>query len=158
MRIVYPPEKIEISASEKVVFLAGSIENGVAEDWQMALAEQLQVPDLVLLNPRRKVWDATWEQSIENLLFAEQVAWELEGLELANLVVMSFIPRTLSPISLLEFGLFARSGKMVVCCPDGFWRKGNVDVVCQRYGIRQVDKLENLVNEVLAILPPETLL
>jgi Nucleoside 2-deoxyribosyltransferase like len=152
MRIIYPPEKIEIKASEKVVFLAGSIENGIAEDWQAALAEQLQVPDLVLLNPRRKVWDATWEQSIDNLLFAEQVAWELEGLELADLVIMNFIPHTLSPISLLEFGLFARSGKMVVCCTHGFWRKGNVDVVCQRYGIKQVAKLADLAREISAIL------
>lgn len=152
MRMIYPPEKIEIEPNEKVVFLAGSIENGVAEDWQAALAEQLQVPHLVMLNPRRKVWDATWEQSIENPLFAEQVAWELEGLELADLVVMNFIPLTLSPISLLEFGLFARSGKMIICCAHGFWRKGNVDVVCQRYGIRQVAKLADLAEEILAIL------
>ncbi len=152
MRIIYPPEKIEIDANEKVVFLAGSIENGVAEDWQAALAEQLQIPNLVMLNPRRKVWDATWEQSIENPLFAEQVEWELAGLELADLIIMNFIPRTLSPISLLEFGLFAHSGKMVVCCPDGFWRKGNVDAVCQRYGIKQVAKLADLAEEILAIL------
>ena len=51
----------------------------------------------------------------------------------------------MSPISLLEFGLHARSGKMVVFCPEGFWRKGNVDIVCERYGIPQVEEMEELV-------------
>jgi len=152
MRIIYSPEKVIPEGKEKIVFLAGSIENGVAEDWQAMLAEQLDVPNLILLNPRRKIWDATWKQSIENQLFAEQVNWELEGLEMADLVVMNFSPLTLSPISLLEFGLYARSGKMIVCCPEGFWRKGNIDVTCQRYQIKQVATLADLASEILAIV------
>ena len=24
--------------------------------------------------------------------------------------------------------------KLIVCCPEGFWRKGNVEVVCARFG------------------------
>lgn len=149
--MIYSPDKVVLRSEEKTVFLAGSIENGVAEDWQAMLAERLDVPNLVLLNPRRKEWNATWEQSVENQMFAEQVNWELAGLEMANLVVMNFSPATLSPISLLEFGLYARSGKMVVCCPNGFWRKGNIDVTCQRYEVRQVANLADLANEILAI-------
>lgn len=37
-----------------------------------------------------------------------------------------------SPISLLETGLFKE--KILCYCPDGFYRKGNVDIVAQRYG------------------------
>jgi hypothetical protein len=48
---------------------------------------------------------------------------------------MYFDPNTKSPISLLELGLFAQSKKLIVCCPRGFWRKGNVDITCDRYGI-----------------------
>ncbi|TAH18558.1 MAG: hypothetical protein EAZ08_10995 [Cytophagales bacterium] len=151
MRMIYSPDEVILGSEEKTIFLAGSIENGVAEDWQAMLAERLDVPNLVLLNPRRKEWDANWKQSIENQMFAEQVNWELAGLEMANLVVMNFSPATLSPISLLEFGLYARSGKMVVCCPDGFWRKGNIDVTCQRYKVKQVTNLADLANEILAI-------
>jgi len=33
----------------------------------------------------------------------------------------------------------------MVCCPEGFWRKGNVDIVCQRFGIRQFLKLEDVI-------------
>ena len=48
---------------------------------------------------------------------------------------MYFDPETKSPISLLELGLFANSGKIHVICPEGFWRKGNVDIVCDEYNI-----------------------
>jgi hypothetical protein len=48
---------------------------------------------------------------------------------------MYFDPNTKSPISLLELGLFASSKKLIVCCPDGFWRKGNVRIVCELYNI-----------------------
>jgi hypothetical protein len=27
------------------------------------------------------------------------------------------------------------SKKLIVICPDGFWRKGNVEVVCSLYDI-----------------------
>jgi hypothetical protein len=56
-------------------------------------------------------------------------------LEDADIILLYFDPNTKSPISLLELGLYARSKKLFVCCPDGFWRQGNVRVVCERYGV-----------------------
>lgn len=44
-------------------------------------------------------------------------------------------PGSQRPISLLELGLYARTKKLLVVCPDGFWRKGNVDIVAERYHI-----------------------
>ena len=47
---------------------------------------------------------------------------------------MYFSPGTKSPISLLELGLIVNSDTLVIVyCPDGFWRKGNVDIVCDKY-------------------------
>ena len=60
---------------------------------------------------------------------------------------MYFDKETQSPISLLELGLFARSKKMFVCCPEGFWRNGNVDIVCKKYGVAQVDSIEGLIKK-----------
>jgi hypothetical protein len=123
-----------------MMFLAGSIEMGVAEDWQSRVATAFADRDeLVLLNPRRDAWDASWEQSIDNPVFREQVEWELEGLARADVIALCLVPGTKSPISLLELGLHAASGKVVVHCPAGFWRKGNVDVVCAKYGLEQHD-------------------
>src|SRR5207302_8762032 len=101
------------------VFLAGSIEMGTAEDWQAQLTEALRDLDGVVLNPRRDEWDASWVQSVENPQFREQVEWELDGLERASVVAMYFAPTTRAPITLLELGLSARSGKTVACCPEG---------------------------------------
>jgi hypothetical protein len=46
--------------------------------------------------------------------------------------------------------LFAASGKLLVCCPPGYWRKGNVDVVCARYSIPQLPTLAELCDAITA--------
>jgi hypothetical protein len=69
-------------------------------------------------------------------------------LEAADLIIVHFDPATQSPITMLELGLFAMSGKLVVCCPQGFWRKGNIDIVCEKYGIEQVANIEALINSI----------
>jgi hypothetical protein len=128
------------------VFLAGSIEMGIAPHWQKRIEDEFSNRDDVLLyNPRREDWDSSWIQTIENPQFREQVSWELAAMEAADLIIMYFAPDTQAPVTLLELGLHARFGKLVVCCPEGFWRKGNVDIVCQRYSISRADSLEQLI-------------
>jgi hypothetical protein len=143
--VVKPPMPLESIGTRRTVFLAGSIEMGSAVDWQTDVARSLQSDDVVVLNPRRDDWDSTWEQTITNRQFREQVEWELAAQELATMIGMYLAPSTKSPITLLELGLFARSGKLIVCCPDGFWRKGNVEIVCTRYHVPMVDTLEDLI-------------
>lgn len=143
MNVIKPPHRIEITNPS--IFLAGSIELDKAQKWQDYITEQLADFPVTLLNPRRDSWDASWPQDINFGPFKEQVEWELEGLEIADLIIVYFDPATKSPISLLELGLHARSGKIVVCCPSGFWRKGNVDIVCRRYGIPQVETIDALI-------------
>ena len=44
--------------------------------------------------------------------------------------------------------LFA--GKTVVCCEEGFWKRGNVEMVCEKFGVRCVrttGELEGVVRE-----------
>lgn len=144
--IIKAPDPLQPGPS---IFLAGSIEMGAANDWQSHVEQGLARSDLLIFNPRRDDWDAGWVQSIENPQFREQVEWELAALEQASIVAMYLDPATKSPISLLEFGLFARSGKVIICCPDGFWRKGNVDIVCAKYGVKQASSLDQLVQHIL---------
>lgn len=127
------------------VFLAGSIEMGGAAPWQgEAIAALADLP-ITVLNPRRPDCDPSWRQSIDEPRFKEQVDWELRGLEEATLVAMYFDPGTRSPVTLLELGLVARSGRLVVACPNGFWRRGNLEVVCARYGVPLLPDLAALV-------------
>jgi hypothetical protein len=146
-RILKPPAPIELDGRPSV-FLGGSIEMGLAEPWQARVEADLAELDVQVLNPRRDEWDDSWQQSIHDPRFREQVEWELTAQERAGLIAMYFAPATRAPVTLLELGLFARSGKVIVCCPDGFWRKGNIEVVCARYGGVLLDDLGDLIAEV----------
>jgi hypothetical protein len=130
------------------VFLAGSIEMDGAARWQHDVVVLLAGLPGTILNPRRDDWDPSWRQERDDPRFREQVEWELHAQEQADTILMYFAPDTRSPVTLLELGLFARSGKLFVCCPPGFWRKGNVDVVCERYGVPTAQTLEGLVQKV----------
>ena len=145
MQLIKPPSPLQDLDFSRAVFLAGSIDMGSAEDWQACIATALQDTDLTLLNPRRDHWDSSWEQRLSNPQFREQVEWELDAQEQAAMIAMYFAPSSQAPISLLELGLFADSGKLVVCCPDGYWRKGNVEVVCDRYNIPLAASLDDLI-------------
>ena len=146
--VLKPPTPLPPTLSQPSVFLAGSIEMGRAELWQDAVAAALRDELLIILNPRRDDWDASWEQSSANPQFVAQVTWELDAQERADLIAIYFAPETYAPITLLELGLFAASGKLLVCCPPGYWRKGNVDVVCTRYGIPQLPTLTELCGAI----------
>jgi len=149
MKKITPPHSLSVNHRRPfAVFLAGCIEMGVAEDWQAEVTRYFaDLPDYTILNLRRTDWDSSWEQTFTNPNFYQQVSWELNGLDRASHIILNLLPATKSPISLLELGLYAASGKLIICCPTGFWRKGNVDIVAERYGIPVYEKLDNLLAE-----------
>jgi hypothetical protein len=132
----------DIPKEGKKLFLAGSIEMGTAKKWQDEVVQALLHTDWIILNPRRDVWDDDFTYESGHPEFEAQVTWELNGLEAADRILLFFSKETSSPISLLELGLFAKSGKLLVVCEEGFWRKGNVDIVCKRFGIETASSLE----------------
>ncbi|MEM7372849.1 MAG: nucleoside 2-deoxyribosyltransferase domain-containing protein [Bacteroidota bacterium] len=152
MKVLTAPETLIIQSPS--IFLAGSIDQDKADNWQKRVIQAFSDFSGTLLNPRRASWNAEWEQSIHHPAFREQVEWELDALEKADKILLYFDPQSLAPISLLELGLFARSQKIYVCCPDGYWRKGNVDIICNRYEIPQYPNLEDLVSALTQHLTP----
>ena len=158
MRVVKAPDYVEAYFNRKI-FLAGSIEMGKATPWQDELIAKLEeLPshysaDLVVFNPRRDDWDSSWVQDIDNPQFYEQVTWELNMLDETDIVVFYFDPATQSPITLMELGHLASQDKYaVVCCPEGFWRRGNVQIMCQRYNIPLVNDLDEMFQVVKEFL------
>ncbi len=149
-KMIKPPEKIPQNTGLPILFLAGSIEMGKAEDWQRYIGNELADLDIIILNPRRDDWDSSWKQEIGNTQFRNQVEWELDGLDCADHIFFHFEPGSKSPITLLELGLYATSKKCLVHCPNGFWRKGNIDVVCARYETTQVNNIQDAV-EILKL-------
>ena len=127
------------------VFLAGSITG--ADNWQQKAADEIATWPIqgVIFNPRRKEWaESDPSNVIDKDRFREQVEWELERIEGASQVLFNFVPGTLAPITLAEFGIrytnLRYAGQLsaernIVVCPEGFWRRGNVEIMCDRHGI-----------------------
>lgn len=174
MQIIKPDGSPFYSRPSPSIFLAGSIEMGKAEDWQTEVSKALEKYEGTIYNPRRDDWDSSWVQSIKNKKFASQVHWELNAIRDADMVAMYLQPGTLSPISLLELGLVAEKYSrleilkpvhsrevpegdllttyppqlVAVCCPDEFWRKGNVDIVCYRNNIKVVTTIKQMISQI----------
>jgi hypothetical protein len=124
---------------------------GKAELWGLKVIEELSVlegSNLTFFNPRRDDWDSSWEQKQSDDQFNHQVNWELNKLDASDIIFLYLSPGTQSPISLLELGKYAGKKDMVVCCPDGFWRKGNVDILCTRENVLLFNDLTSAIGSL----------
>lgn len=154
---ITPPNQIPLIGNEVKIFLAGTIDNGDSEDWQ-AIARKYLIRNfdkigytkkrLLVLNPRRVEWNPDLKQSFESPEFFQQVTWEMDAMEKSNLIIMNFLPNSKSPITLLELGLFAKSRKVMVCCPDEFYRSGNIQIVCNKFNIPLFKTLPELLENI----------
>lgn len=135
----------------KSVFLAGTTANMGGADWRQALTSLLRDQPITIYNPAREDWDSTWREDVDFIPYREQVTWELDKQDKADLVIVYFHPASQAPVSLLELGLCARTpGKAIVMCPDGYWKRGNVQMVCRRYNIDMEETLEGLARAVVS--------
>lgn len=119
---------------------------GKAELWQDRVGKELSEVECVghIFNPRRDDWDSSWVQSITSPNFVKQVNWEQDKLSAADIQFFYFDPATMSPITLMELGYVLAEQKtfhpyqeeikpyIIVCCPNGFWRQGNVEIMLGR--------------------------
>lgn len=153
-QIIYAPSA-EPPRGVKSVFLAGTTSKVDATDWRETLSASLSDTPITLFNPYRADWDSTWREDIDFAPYREQVEWELSKQEQADIVVVYFHPATQAPVSLLEFGLCAARvpGKAIVVCPEGYWKRGNVQIVCRRFGVEMVESVGGLREAILRRLP-----
>lgn len=161
MKIIKAPNyNYNISDTVDSIFLAGSIEMGTAEDWQEYATKELAKSGIVntVFNPRRSDWDSSWKQTIANTEFKTQVNWELDHLlRQSEAVLFYFSPGTQSPSTLLELGLTIEANRnVIVVCPEGYWRKGNVEVTCDRYRIPVYETLDEGILAINSYLKTKT--
>ena len=142
---VTSPAPIPDSDPRPRVFLAGSIDNGAAGNWQAEATAALADAGVLLLNPRRSNWNPAWQAHSDEPEFVRQVRWELDALEQADIILMYFAPGSQGPVTLLEMGLHARGGKLLVAAPEGYWRRGNVEITADRYGVPRFASLAALL-------------
>ncbi len=121
---------------------------GNSDNWQTYVSERLNELGVIVLNPRRSCWDSSWMQSIHNPEFNEQVTWELDHLDIASEIFMYFSADSHSPITLLEFGLHANKGNITIVCPQRYWRRGNIEIVAERYGLTVFETLDEGISHL----------
>ena len=140
------PAEVAEDKSFTKIFLAGTIDMGNSVDWQTMLYEEFQMMNgkYILFNPRQENWDASRLGEMDY-----QVNWELEHLEKSDMIIMYILGSSKSPISLLEMGLHARSGKMYVICEEDFYRFDNVRITCSFYDVPLFTSLDDFKQEIL---------
>jgi nucleoside 2-deoxyribosyltransferase len=134
------------------IFFAGSIDNGMTEEWQDKLFRDINdtpteaelKKDIVCFNPRRKNWSKLEEDKL-----TEQIEWELNHIDVADLVVVYFADDSYSPITMLELGtLLARHKNIVIYCSPKFYRYRNIRVTSERYGYSVCETYEEFLDSV----------
>jgi hypothetical protein len=134
------------------VFLAGSIENGRAKNWQKSLAQNLQNKfgdNVIIFNPRRENWDP--DATVDAV--REQIDWELNAQEISDLIVFFFDENTTSPITLLELGLAINSNKRIlVWCPELYYRYTNVYETLKYHDMEHLLITENFEDAIYQVV------
>ena len=146
------------------IFLAGSISGKgglgtMADNWQEKVAKSFEGDRVIITNPRRDDWDASWTHDpTPGTQFEQQVSWELANMERADVVAFYFDPETQAPITLLELGLCLGNGKpVVIYCPKEFWRHGNVAVTVSRYrNVKLHDNFDEFVADIRQTIWPSS--
>lgn len=142
------PKRVPTSIEKPKIFLAGSIEQGKAIEWQKDVVQSLVPYNVMVLNPRRTNWNASWKDGDKNI--TRQINWELSGINMSDAVFFYFDPNTLSPITLLEFGkCIAWDVKRFIVCPKGYWRRQNVLVTAKWHHERIYDSLDQGIDELV---------
>jgi hypothetical protein len=137
-QVIHAPSRPAITGQISV-FLAGTTSRTAGPDWREGLVDAISHLPVTIFNPLRPDWDGSWREDPTFTPFREQVIWELDMQEQADLIVVCFGPATDAPISLMELGLCARAGKAIVSCHPEYGKRGNVQIVCQKFGIQFLD-------------------
>jgi len=134
--VVLPRQDVDTGDWCPNIFLAGTIDMGNSDNWQQKTISKLisERVDVNVYNPRR-VCFAGDKAEIDY-----QIRWELNNIQMSNIVFFNFLPDSQSPVTLMELGLVLagqeETGNLpIVVCPDEFWRAQNVWVTCAYYGI-----------------------
>src|SRR5512145_700120 len=101
MIIYKAPEQISKTEGKKI-FLGGTIEMGASVNWQETVIEFFRDKTCTIFNPRRDDWGDEWKQEAGHPQFSQQVNWELDAMEMADIIILNFLPGSQSPTTLLE--------------------------------------------------------
>jgi hypothetical protein len=135
------PKKIK---EKEYVFLAGSMDYKSSSSWRDKVINEFDDKNKNFFDPTNIDHDELNESEMES-----HIQWELEAMSMADKIVLNFLPDSLSPISLVELGLYVQSEKLVVVCPKEFYQSNYVYVLCEKYNTPAYPNIDEALNRLL---------
>lgn len=141
MELYTPLAKIK-KDNTPILFLAGSITG--EDNWRTIIINELTNYNVKIINPHT--------EDHENNNIKQQTLWELDAMETADIIAMYFASGSNSAISLFEFGLFVNTKKLIVCCENDFWKKDYINIICEKYGIKNYKNIQKFISNIKIML------
>ncbi len=146
LTVVTPPSLYFPSRGPKI-FLAGSVGNGNAPDWQSRIIDYMQTnwteKNVTVYNPRRPSGEFLPENEVE------QATWTISMLNAADYIILHLTGDTGSPISTFELGLFVADERLHLSIDDSYSRKEIIEIHYDFFGIGQIyDSPENSIDAI----------
>ena len=122
------------------IFLAGSIDSGNEIDWRQETADYIKeswfkdkqnTESITIYNPKK---GKEWAVDLEN----EQATWDISMLNIADYIILHLTGDSVSPVSLLELGLYARDKKLFLSINDDYLRKNIALLYYSCYGYNTI--------------------
>jgi hypothetical protein len=86
-------------------------------------------------------------ENLNSLDVKLHIQWELDALEMSDKILLNFLPDALSPISLVELGLYVSSNKLIVVWPKEFYKSSYVHILCEEYNTLIFNKINTALTE-----------
>ena len=137
--IVTSKEKLP-NKERAYLFLAGSMNNNSTNNWRNKIIKILG-NSFNYLDPTNSNHDKLDKQQMKT-----HVEWELNAMEMADIILLNFLPKALSPISLVELGMYVASKKLIVVCPKEFYKSSYVNTLCEKYNTPIFLKMDDAIN------------
>ncbi|KAE8845923.1 hypothetical protein PTNB73_01903 [Pyrenophora teres f. teres] len=106
-----PPHRTDVEIVS--VILYGGMSTDTKKNWRADLSASLSDLPIAILDPTCDAWDSTWIEDISFQPFKDQAKWEMDHAGVADVIVFHFGGKSDQPITLLELGLYAHTGKAV---------------------------------------------
>jgi hypothetical protein len=130
------------TAKQQSIFLAGSMDTQLFHNWRKQVIDTY-LGDYNFFDPTNR--------NYEKLNFLDMklhIQWELDALEMSDKILLNFLPDALSPISLVELGLYVSSNKLIVVCPKEFYKSSYVHALCEKYNTPIFNEINSALTEL----------
>ncbi|WP_405414549.1 nucleoside 2-deoxyribosyltransferase domain-containing protein [Maribacter sp. Asnod1-A12] len=112
--------------NQRSIFLAGSMDHKQEVSWRDEISAEFGTYSI--FDPTNNNHDHLNVKEMKR-----HINWELNALQLSDMILLNFLPNALSPISLIELGLYVNSEKLIVICPKEFYKSNYVHTLCDKY-------------------------